>query len=484
MRAAIRCASAALVLGLAASLGGCAGGGPFGAPTPAWELPPPPPHEAPVVQEGSLQRGALDNGLSLLVLEDHRTPMVSLGVAVPRGAGIVDPAEAGIARFTAELMERGAGGLDALQFARAVEDLGASLSVSVDWDNTYVTTSGLSRDIDRLFDLLADVVLRPRLDATEARKARDAQLAALSRAVDDPETLVAWHTLRALYPGHRYGLPMNGTPASVSSLDAAAARRFYDRVFRAGDAVFFASGDVDTPDVLERAKEHFGPSAWPAAEPPPPAPPPALRTPPATRVVVVDKPDLGQARIVVAHEGIDRRNPDRISADIMNKVLGGSGFASRMMARVRSDEGLTYSIDSGFDMRRSPGPFSVSTFTRVSEAGRVVSLVLEEMRRIREDPPTREELADAISLAVGSFGLGLESSEAVVGALVNLELYDLPPDSLDTYRSRVRAVDATAAADAARRFVHPDRVAIVVLGPAADLVPQLEAFGPVEVVQP
>jgi zinc protease len=200
--------------------------------------------------------------------------------------------------------------------------------------------------------------------------------------------------------------------------------------------------------------------------------------------VVVDKPDLGQSRIVLAHEGIDRRNPDRVAADIMNQVLGGGGFSSRLMARVRSDEGLTYGVYSGFDLRRQPGPFIVSTFTRVEETGRVVELLLEEMRRIREEPPTDDELAQAISLAVGRFGLGLESSEAVLAGLVNLELYDLPPDSLDTYRTRVRAVDAEAVADAARRFIHPDRVAIVVLGPAEDLVPQLESFGEVEVVQP
>lgn len=466
------------------ALGGCAWLSTLGEPKPAWELPPPPPKEAPVVQDGELTRESLDNGLMVMVLEDHRTPMVTLGVTLPRGAAIVDPTEAGLATLTAELMERGAGERDALELAAAIEDLGADLSVGADWDSTSVVVSGLSRDVDRLFDLLADVVLRPRLESSEADKVRAEQLAALAQAEDDPGTLVAWETLRVLYPGHRFGLPADGRPESVARFDAAAARRYYELVFRPVEAVFFASGDVTAADVVDRARDHFGPPAWPAADPAPAAPSPPDPAPETPRIVVVDKPELGQARIVLAHEGIDRRNPDRVAADIMNKVLGGSGFSSRLMARVRSDEGLTYAVWSGFDLRRQPGPFEVGTFTRVEETGRMVALLLEELRRIREEPPTREELAAAISLAVGRFGLGLESSEAVLAGLVNLEIYDLPPDSLDTYRSRVRAVDSEAAADAARRFVHPDRMAIVVLGPAETLAPQLEPFGEVEVVVP
>ncbi len=463
---------------------GCAGLGGLTDPPPAWELPPPPPTEAPVLQDGSLQRDTLGNGLQVMILEDPRTPMVTLGVAMPRGSATVDPARAGLAQLTAEVMERGAGELESLAFALAVEELGAQISVSVDWDTASVTITGLSRDIDRLTELLSDVVLRPRFDAIEAKKARSEQLASLAQAVDRPATLVGWHALKALYPGHRFGLPSAGTPETVAGFDADAAREFHASIFRPTGGVFFAAGDLSAPEVTERARLAFGPEAWPSAEPLPPAPPPPARAPETSRVVVVDKPDLGQSRIIVAHEGIDRRNEDRVAVDIMNKVLGGSGFSSRLMARVRSDEGLTYGVHSGFDLRRAPGPFIVNTFTRVPETGRMITLLLEELVRIREEPPDPKELADAISLAVGRFGLGLESREAVLAALVNLELYDLPRDSLDTYRTRVRAVDGEAAADVARRYIHPDRVAIVVLGPADQLVPQLEPFGEVTVVQP
>jgi zinc protease len=134
---------------------------------PAWERLPPPARDAPVVQDGSLQRADLDNGLEVLVLEDRRLPRVALGVTVRRGAAIVGNEQAGLAAFSAELMRRGAGGRDALALAQAVDEIGASLRVGSDWDEMSVWVTGLSRDLDRLLEILADVALRPRFETRE-----------------------------------------------------------------------------------------------------------------------------------------------------------------------------------------------------------------------------------------------------------------------------------------------------------------------------
>ena len=144
---------------------------------PAWEQPPPPARDAPVVPEGSLHRAELDNGLEMLVLEDHRLPRVVLGVTVRRGEGIVPLDQAGLAPFTAELMKRGAGDRDALALANAVDEIGGSLAVGSSWDAMTVKVSGLSEDLERLVEVLADVTLRPRFDAREVEKARGEVLA-------------------------------------------------------------------------------------------------------------------------------------------------------------------------------------------------------------------------------------------------------------------------------------------------------------------
>jgi zinc protease len=449
---------------------------------PAWELPPPPPTEAAITQPGALSRFSLETGLTGIALRDKRIPHLVLGVTVRRGAAIEPLEQAGLAGFTAELMERGAGERDALALAEKVDGLGASLAISSDWDSTTVTVSGLSRDVDALFEILADVVLRPRFESAEADKARAESLAALEQAKDDPRTLVGWHAARAVFEGHRYGIPLVGNPETVARLDAARARAFHEALFVASNAIVFAAGDFEPADLERRVRSAFG--DWEAGVVPPPVSPPTLPAPGARRIVVVDKPDLGQARIIVSHGGLRRADPRRTPAGLMNGVLGGSGFSSRLMKRVRAEEGLTYGISSGFGLRRRTGPFLVSTFTKVPTTRKALDLVLAEIERMKTAPPDGAELADAKSLQVGSFALGLETSGRVVRSLVSLDVYGLPKDTLDTFRQRVRNVTAGTVEEMAVELLDPERAAIVVLGPAGALVPQLEDLGPVEVVQP
>jgi len=469
----------AIIPCLSIALSGCSL---FGS-TPAWEEPPPPPAEGKIGASEEVQRLTLPNGLTLMVLEDHRLPSLSVGLRLRRGAGSVDPALAGVAELSTEVMQRGAGDRDALALARVVEDAGASLSVSAGWDSTGLSVSGLSEDEDLLLEILTDVALRARFDAREFDKALAEQRAALVAAQDNPGTLVAWRAMRVLYDGHRYGLPLSGSPESLARIDVAAAREYWSSRFVPRNTIFWAVGDLSAGRMIEEAKKRFG--DLPDGPVPEETPAVPAKTPAARRIVVVDKPELGQARIIVAHEGISRTEPTRIAVDLMNDVLGGSGFSSRLMMSIRSDAGLTYGVGSGFSLRRRPGPFSISTFTRVPEVRTVVDLVLLAMREIRSDRPVDEsELAKFVSYNVGRFGLSLETPSAVLGALIDLDVYSLPEDSLDTYRRRVRDVSVEDVAEAARTRLDPDRAAIVVLGPAAEIVSQLEDLGPVEVFEP
>jgi zinc protease len=467
-----------LALVLVLSLPGC------GAlrPKPAWERPPPPVAEGPVVPQERLHRSALPNGLEVMVLEDPRLPRLEVGILLRRGAEIESTEDAGVVALMTDVMERGAGARDALALARAVEEIGADLGVGAGMDSVSVDLSGLSEDADLLFDLLADVALRPRFDPAEVARARAETLAGLERERDQPGALLRRQLALTLYDGHRYGMSVSGAPESVARLDAAALRAAHARLFVASNAIVYVVGDVTEADALARVRAHFG--AWPAGEPPPPGPPPPGPTPPARRVVLVDRPELGQAQLAFAHEGLARTDEQRIPAGLMNSILGGGGFLSRLMSRVRADEGLAYGIGSGFVLRRHPGPFAITTSTRAPEAGRVVDIVLEEMERLRREVPSDDELRNARSLSAGRFVLGLETSAAIAGALVELDVYGLPRDSLDTYRTRLNAVTLAEVQDAARRLLHPDRMAIVAVGPAEVLRPQLERFGPVEVVEP
>ncbi len=450
---------------------------------PAWEQSPPPPIENAIVSSDDLHRATLPNGLELIVLEDTYLPVIALGITLRRGAGSVDPSLAGVAEIASEVMLRGAGERDALALAKVVEDVGASLSVFSNWDTTDIAISGLSEDWALLFEILEEVALRPRFDEIEFAKAKAEQQAAIVAAQDDPATLIRWHALRTIFDGHRYGRPQSGTTETIAGIDVEEARAYWVDRFVPRNAIFWAVGDISTADLMASARRAFGdlPDLPVISN----TPPPPSRTPEARRIVVVDKPDLVQARIMLAHEGIARAEPTRIAVDIMNDALGGSGFSSRLMKKVRSDEGLTYGVSSGFSLRSQPGPFSISTFTRVPKVRRVVDLLLDEMAAIRSEQPIQQrELQKFISYNVGRFGLSLETSDKVLFGLVDLDVHDLPRDSLDTYRSRLRAVTLEDVNRAAQLRLHPDRAAIVVLGPAEQLVPALEGLGEVEVRQP
>jgi zinc protease len=479
MRRAGLCALG-VALGASVALAGCAGMGPLAEP-PLWEQPPAEARDVPVVPHAQVHRERLENGLEVIVLEDPSLPWIEMGATARRGIGLERPEEAGLASLTAEVMQRGAGERNALELARVVDDLGASLRVGAGWDSTAVGVAGLSRDRDVLFDVLADVVRRPRFDADEVARARAEHRAGLDKAREDAATLASWRLARTLYPEHRYGLPEDGTPESVETLGAEELRDFHRRVFVPGDVIVHAVGDVDAEAFLARVRDAFG--DWepsPVAEP---APLPPETTGPR-RIVVVDRPDLVQTQLRLGHEGIARDDERRIAAQLVNTVLGGGGFNSRLFQRVRADEGLTYGVGSGFSQWRRPGPFQVGTFTRNAEAGRVVGLVLEEIERLRSEPVPAQELSSAKSLRAGNFALALETSAAVAESLVELDVYGLPRDSLDTYRTRLRDVSAEEAAEVARELLHPDRAAIVAVGPADVLVPLLEPYGSVQVVQP
>ena len=463
-----------LVVWIVAFLVGCAS-------PPAWELPPPLAEDRPVVDGARLHRSQLPNGLEIIVMVDRRLPRFDMGVLVRRGAAIVPIEQAGLAGFTAELMERGAGTRDALALAAEVDSLGATHSASADWDSMIVSVSGLSRDFGPLFDVLGDLVLRPRFDADEATRVRQETLAALEKAREDPNTLASWNFAKALYGNHAFGFPSAGTPETAANLDAEQARAFYGEVFVPGNAVLFAVGDLDPKEVMTQVEAAFGswePGPVPAVGP---APPSAVER----QVVVVDRPDLGQAQMVIGHAGITRVEERRIPVQVMNTVLGSAGFSSRLMGKIRAEEGLTYGIRSQYASRRQPGPFVVASFTRVPKVSELVRLSLAELERIRTEPPSAQEVADSKSLLAGRFALSLETSSAVLGSLVDLELYGLPADSLDTYRGRIRALTEADVAAAARDFVRPSEAVIVLVGPAEAIVAQLgDGFGPVRVVQP
>lgn len=439
------------------------------------------PVAARALQLPPVTRATLDNGLRVVVAETHELPLVELYVMVGSGAGQDPTGREGLASLTADAVTRGAGTMSAEDFARAVESLGGSLGAQAGTDGTIVNGEFLAEDFATGLDLLRKVLRDATLAEDEIRRARDAQLAALVAALEDPSTVAERCFGAFLYGDSPYGRWLDGTTAGVQAITRDDAKAFYDRWYRPNNTILTVVGDVRAADALERVRAAFGDwEARPDAVPERAGPPAPLA---ARRVLLVDQPDASQAQIRVGSIAMARNAPDLLPSQVTNTVLGG-GFSSKLIEELRVKRSLTYGASSMFVPRLTGGDFRISTFSKNATAVETLGLGLEVLENFRRQPVDAKLLAKARTFLAGQFPLKLETPDALAGRLTEIDFFGLPKDDLETYVSRVEAVSPDVAHQmAGRHMPTADRVAIVVVGKASEVKPALEEkFGPVRVV--
>ena len=268
------------------------------------------------------RRRHLDNGLTVLIIEDHRLPAISLTLLLPAG-GAADPAgQAGTASMVAGLLDKGSRRRDADSLAVAIDDLGASYSARGGRDSTVVSLAGLSEDFMDLLGLLGEIALEPTFPASEFQLLRQRRLHALTRAMDQAATVADWTFSRGLYGEHPYGPPLSGTATSISALVESAPAAWHGQHFAPAGSCLAIAGAIPADEALKAATDIF--DRWQGTRPPQashPDPAPGDR-----RILLVDRPDSPQAQIRWGHLGISRRDPRHDAADLVNDVLGGGAL--------------------------------------------------------------------------------------------------------------------------------------------------------------
>jgi zinc protease len=417
-------------------------------------------------------------GLDFYVARVDRAPLVSVELICPRGGQADPPSTRGLASLTADLLDEGTERRSGPELATMVERLGGSTSTTADWDGSYVAATLLADHLLAALSLVAEIALLPTLPADELERLRRRRLAELLRRRSSPAALAEERLAAALYGDGPYGTPLIGTEAGLLAADRDAAASFYRQQVRRGDATLVVVGALDPEATATAAAELF--AAWPAEPAPPPSP--VTPTPRAgVAVSIVDRPQAAQTELRIGHPGPPRQHPDRIPLAVLNSLLGGK-FISRINLNLRERHGYTYGAHSSFAGRRGPGPFQVSTAVANEVAGAAVGEVLHELRRLQEEPVPPEEVADAVSYLEGVFPYTLQTVESVAQRLAQLALFALPDDYFDRYPEQLHAVTAEDVGAMARRHLRPAESAVVAVGPAAVLVPQLERFGPVAVL--
>jgi zinc protease len=419
----------------------------------------------------------LANGLRVLVIEHHKLPIVSLRFLIKSGSA-EDGGLPGLASLTGELLTKGTTTRSAPQIAEEIDYVGGQLVSGSDWDATYTSATVLKKHLGSGLSLVGDVSLNPAFSDEEIERARQQRLTTLLQRSDDADYLAEEEFNTAVFADHPYARPQIGAEDSVKALARGDFLRFHKTYFVPSNTLLAVVGDITSDEIMPRIEESFG--GWEQR----PRPVESIKSPTdleESSIHVVDKPGAVQSAIRVGHVGIARKCEDFVSVVVLNTVLGGY-FNSRMNANLRESKGYTYGAHTTFDVRRFRGPFMALADVRNEVTDAAIAEMLYELERIRNDPVTAEELDMVKRFLVGSFPLQLETPSQIASKVIDLELYDLPRDFYDTFNDRVSRTTTDDLLRTAQKYLHPDRLAIVVSGSPKEVASKLEKFGPVKIV--
>ena len=411
-------------------------------------------------------RFALDNGISVIVQENHANPTVALRASVPAGS-LAEPRDRpGLAGFTASMLSRGTEQRSALGFATALEDVGASLGAGADTLVTTITGHALTRDFDLVLDLFTEMLRRPAFPSADLERLKGEALAGIAQSKTSPDRVAGRAFERAVYPpGH----PLRPETFEESETAVAALTRddlvaFHRRQYGPDRMIVVVAGDVAPEQVREALQKRLG--DWPRNPETQPIVPPDLPLQPAPVSVEIPIADRTQTAVVWGHAGgLRRKDPDFYPTQVMSLILGGGALTSRLGTSIRDDQGLAYSVYAYFDASLFPGPFRAGVGTNPTNARKAVAALETEIQRIRREGVTPREVDEAVAYLTGRFPLRLETNGGVAEILWAMEFFNLGADYIDRYAGYYRAVTVPQVNEAARAHLHPDRATVVVAGP-------------------
>ena len=431
------------------------------------------------------ERGRLRNGAGLIVSNLPGRPLVTVRVVLEGGATSEPPERGGVSILASQALTEGTERFTAVELVEAAERLGAEVSADAGWDSFGVVLTVPAHRLEQGLDLLVEVLTRPTFPEREVDRLREERLADLMQVRADPRRLAELSFGPAIYPPDSpFVRPAAGLEPTVGRLDQAAVAERYEEIRDPRLATVIVAGDLEGIDVLSTldrlCADWSAPTgaarqvAWPQLSDP------IART----FIRLIDRPGSVQSELRIGHVGVPRRIPDFYPTIVMSAALGGL-FRSRLQMKLREEKGYTYGASATFEFRRTAGPFAARSAVRTDATAPALVDAMAELRRIREEPLSAEELDTARDYLVGVFPLRFETPGAIAGALAGLVVQRLPDDELERYRPAVAAVTADEARAAAEAHIHPDRTAVVVVGDAARVEEELRAtgIGEVEVVR-
>jgi len=423
-------------------------------------------------------RLVLGNGMVVYLLEDHELPLVTVTATIRTG-GWLDPADkvglAGIAGATMRsggTQRMGAGELD-----RELEQMAAMISTGIGTESGSAMLDILAKDLPQGLRLFADVLMTPAFDPGRVALAKQQTIEGIRRRQDRPQSIAGREFAKMLYgPAHPYA--RESTVASVTGITRDDLLAFHAKTVHPNGIILGVTGDFEKPAMLALLNETFGGWKQGAVE--------AITLPPIggdaaradkTLVRYIGK-GTSQTHLRLGHLTIKEDDPDYPALVLLNDILGGSSFRSRLFNDVRTKRGLAYSVGSSFRTGvREQGVWAMRAETKVESTQEAISRLAANMEQLRQQPVSDEELAEAKEAFVNSFVFAFASPAAIVGRLIGLEYDGLPKDFLQQLRDKVVKLTKDELLSAARKHLHPDHLRILAVGPPNALAPLLSSFG-------
>jgi zinc protease len=421
----------------------------------------------------------LPNGIHLMLLEDHRVPLVTFQLQIPGAGGYFDPADSiGLAQMTATMMREGTATRTTLQIAETLETKASTIGVAAGLSSLTATLSGssLSENFADTFALAADILLRPSFPQDEFDRYKTRTKTGLVQQRSQPGFLASERFSRLMYGSHPAGRT-SLTPEALDAVTREALVSFHKAHYVPDHAVLAIAGDISMAQARKVIDAHLG--GWAKAG----VPAPRTSEPPDTpsgQVHLVDRPNSVQTTIWVGAPAIARTNPDYDIVAVMNAVIGG-GPTGRLFTKLREEKGYTYGAYSNISALQFRGHWLASLDVRSEVTEAALTDLMAEITRIRTEPVPQKEFDDKRRGIIASFALTLESPQAVLGNHITRWIYKLPVDYWDRLPDRIMAVTQARVQEAAKKYLDPSRLQIVTVGEAAKIGEIVGKFGPVTV---
>jgi len=424
---------------------------------------------APAAEVASMkiERVTSPGGIEAWLVESHANPLIAMRFAFRGGASQDGQGKEGLAYFITAMMDEGAGELGAVAFQEREQALAMRMDLDASRDVMLGNVQTLSANKDEVFDLVRLALTKPRFDEDAVERVRAQILAGLKFDENDPETVASLAWDRLAFRDHPYGRPIKGTTASIAAIMRDDLKDYASRVFARDKLDISVVGDIDA-ETLGKTLDHvFGDLPLHAA-----LSPVADANPPLGPTSEIIEMDVPQSVAQFGHRGIARKDDDFISAYVLNYIIGGGGFSSRLMEEVREKRGLAYSVHSNLFPYKHGAVFVGNVATKNEAVGQSLQVIEDELKRLAEQGPTADELDSAKSYLTGAYALRFESSSSIASQLLWIQIEDLGIDYVDRRNELVEAVTLDDIRRVAKRLIEADRLITTIVGkPVAAKVP-------------